>query len=139
MASSTMAGVDLPPRRLSPSPPAYKRDPRLPPLSPHTAALSLLSPRPPRRSLLVSPPSQLRPPLAGGRDSSEPGVATIRFVASSSSPSTPPSSTRTAGTTPTPTTRSFSPFLPHRRQHRRPLAAVSARSRRSGRSAFHRR
>ena len=63
-----MAGVDLPTRRLSPSPPAYKRDPRLPPLSPHTAALSLLSPRPPRRSLLVPPPSQLRPPLAGGRD-----------------------------------------------------------------------
>lgn len=63
-----MAGVDLPTRRLSPSPPAYKRDPRLPPLSPHTAALSLLSPRPPCRSLLVPPPSQLRPPLAGGRD-----------------------------------------------------------------------
>ncbi|XP_052166355.1 uncharacterized protein LOC127783156 [Oryza glaberrima] len=68
MASSTMAGVDLPTRRLSPSPPAYKRDPRLPPLSPHTAALSLLSPRPLRRSLLVPPPSQLRQPLAGGRD-----------------------------------------------------------------------
>uniref|UniRef100_A0A0D9ZXQ6 Uncharacterized protein n=1 Tax=Oryza glumipatula TaxID=40148 RepID=A0A0D9ZXQ6_9ORYZ len=68
MVSSTMAGVDLPPRRPYPSPPAYKRQPPLPPLSPHTAALSLHSSRSPRRSLLVPPPSQLRPPLAGGRD-----------------------------------------------------------------------
>ncbi|KAF2933324.1 hypothetical protein DAI22_04g073450 [Oryza sativa Japonica Group] len=68
MVSSTMAGVDLPPRHPYPSPLAYKRDPRLPPPSPHTAALSLLSSRPPRRSLLVPPPSQLRSPLAGGPD-----------------------------------------------------------------------
>jgi hypothetical protein len=123
-----MAGVDLPTRRLSPSPPAYKRDPRLPPLSPHTAALSLSSLHGRRAALFLCRRRRNsgRPsPVVG--TSSEPGVATIRFAASSSSPSTPPWSMTTAGTTTTPTTRSSSPFLPHCRQHRRPLAAVSAR------------
>jgi hypothetical protein len=63
MVNSTMAGVSLPPLR------PIKGTPTPSSLPTHTAALSLLSPRPLRRSLLASPPlPQLQPPLAGGRD-----------------------------------------------------------------------
>ncbi|BAT09967.1 Os10g0159167 [Oryza sativa Japonica Group] len=108
MVSSTMAGVDLPTRRLSPSPLAYKRDPRLPPLSPHTAALSLSSLHGRRAALFL---------CRHRRNSGRPSPV----VGTSSEPTSPPSASPLPPLPRPPLRRARRPR--EQRRHRRPEAS----------------
>jgi hypothetical protein len=107
MVSSTVAGVDLPPWRPSPSPPADKREPQPPSLSPHTARSPL--PLHGRRAVLFLRRRRRATPAAPRRWTEPPR-----------SPASPPS----ASPLPPPSRpllrRAQGPR--ERRQHRRPEA-----------------